>query len=137
MRDPSAPDRLTTQRQPFERRNTLEEGVVGGHVKVNPGEIHKSAGAARAIGEDFTKPYETAISASHTAASQLTGWSVTARLDKVAGDWAPVLAGVRDRLNKTADNLEVTAQAYTANENANVEVWQKQKIGEAWEKPAQ
>nr|BFD96270.1 hypothetical protein KitaXyl93_76300 [Kitasatospora sp. Xyl93] len=108
-----------------------------GHLKVDPGEIRMSAGAARAIGEDFAKPSQAAVTASQTAASQLTGWAVAARLNQVAGSWAPVLAGVSDRLTKTADNLTATAQAYANNENANAEVWQKQHIGEAWEKPGQ
>ncbi|MER7757211.1 hypothetical protein [Kitasatospora sp. NPDC097643] len=108
-----------------------------GHLKVNPAEIYQSAGAARAIGEDFAKPTEAAVSASHKAAGQLTGWSVAARLEKIAGDWAPVLASVHDRLNKTADNLTTTAQTYTNNENANTDVWDKQRIGEVWEKPGQ
>ncbi|MEU1284534.1 hypothetical protein [Kitasatospora sp. NPDC005856] len=60
---------------------------------------------------------------------------MASRLSQVAGNWAPVLAGVSDRLNKTADNLTATAQAYNHNENANADVWQKQRIGEAWEKP--
>ncbi|MFF7459076.1 hypothetical protein [Kitasatospora sp. NPDC008115] len=105
-----------------------------GHLEVNPGEVHKSAGVARAIGEDFTKPYEATISASHRASGQLTGWSVGSRLGLVASNWAPVLAGVRDRLIKTADNLAATAQAYEGNENANADVWQNRRIGEAWEK---
>jgi hypothetical protein len=108
-----------------------------GDLKVDPGEIYKSAGVARAIGEDFAKPCQAAVTASHTAVSQLTGWSVAARLGQVADGWAPVLSGVGDRLKKTADNLTATAQAYTNNEHANVDVWQKQKIGEAWEKPGQ
>lgn len=77
------------------------------------------------------------MTAGQTAAGQLAGWSVAARLGQVAGNWEPVLAGIGDRLKKTADNLTATAQAYTHNENANAEVWQKQKIGEAWEKPGQ
>ncbi|WP_369184563.1 hypothetical protein [Streptomyces sp. Y1] len=92
---------------------------------------------ARAIGEDFTKPREAAISASHKAASELTGWSVAPKLGQVADHWAPILTSVHDRLSKTADNLTSTAQAYTNNENANAEVWQTQRIGEIWEKPSQ
>ncbi|MEU8925549.1 hypothetical protein AB0D10_32240 [Kitasatospora sp. NPDC048545] len=106
-----------------------------GRIKVDPGEIHMSAGVARSIGEDFAKPCQTAVAAGRTAAGQLAGWSVAARLGQVAGNWAPVLAGVGDRLSRTADNLTATAQAYAHNENASAEVWQKQRIGEAWEKP--
>ncbi len=108
-----------------------------GDLKVDPGEIYMSAGVARAIGEDFAKPCQTVATASHTAVGQLAGWSVAARLGQVADGWAPVLLSVGDRLKKTADNLTATAQAYRSNEHANVEVWHKQKIGEAWEKPGQ
>ncbi|MEV8328052.1 hypothetical protein [Kitasatospora sp. NPDC056731] len=108
-----------------------------GHLKVDPGEIRMSAGVVRAISEDFAKPCQAAVTTSQTASGQLTGWSVAARLGQVAGNWAPVLTGVGDRLKKTADNLTATAQAYTSNENANADVWQKQRIGEAWEKPGQ
>ncbi len=96
-----------------------------------------SAGVARAIGEDLRKPCQAAVTAGHAAAGQLTGWSVGARLGQVAGEWAPVLAGVSDRLKQTADNLTATAQAYANNENAVAEVWTTQRIGEAWEKPGQ
>ncbi|MFJ9448662.1 hypothetical protein ACIRRH_43800 [Kitasatospora sp. NPDC101235] len=77
------------------------------------------------------------MTASQTAVSQLAGWTAAARLGQVAGYWAPVPASVGDRLKKTADNLTATAQACTNNENANAEVWQEQKIGEAWEEPGQ
>ncbi|MFD4395193.1 hypothetical protein [Kitasatospora sp. NPDC058478] len=50
-----------------------------GDLKVDPGEMYKSAGVARAIGEDFAKPCQAVATASHTAVSQLTGWSVAAR----------------------------------------------------------
>ncbi|KOV13319.1 hypothetical protein ADK60_29950 [Streptomyces sp. XY431] len=108
-----------------------------GHLKVNTGEIHMSAGAAKAIGEDLRKPCQAAVSASQSVAGQLTGWSVAARLGRVAGEWAPVLTGVSDRLKQTGDNLTATAQAYKDNENAVADVWTKQGIGEAWEKPGQ
>ncbi|GHF89111.1 hypothetical protein GCM10018790_78120 [Kitasatospora xanthocidica] len=108
-----------------------------GHLKVDPNEIHMSAGVARAIGEDFAKPCQAAVTAGQTAAGQLVGWSVGSRLGQVATNWAPVLTSIGDRLKKTADNLTATAQAYTNNENANAEVWQKQRIGDVWEKPGQ
>ncbi|MEE1821626.1 hypothetical protein PUR61_05360 [Streptomyces sp. BE20] len=108
-----------------------------GHLKVNPGEIDMSAGVARTIGEDLRKPCQAAVTASQTAAGQLTGWSVAARLGRVAGEWAPVLTGVSGRLKQTGDNLAATAQAYKGNENAVASVWTTQGIGEAWEKPGQ
>ncbi|MFI9319926.1 hypothetical protein ACIGXI_09095 [Kitasatospora aureofaciens] len=108
-----------------------------GDLKVDPGEIYISAGMARAIAEDFAKPCQAVATASQTAVSGLMGWSVATRLGQVAGGWAPVLAGVSDRLKKTADNLTATAQAYSNNEHANVDVWRNHKIGEAWEKPGQ
>ncbi|MET8703785.1 hypothetical protein ABZW10_33775 [Kitasatospora sp. NPDC004723] len=108
-----------------------------GHLKVDTTEIHMSAGVAKAIGEDLRKPCQAAVTASQAAAGQLAGWSVAARLGRVAGEWAPVLTGVSDRLKQTGDNLTATALAYKSNENAVATVWTTQKISEAWEKPGQ
>ncbi|MEV6975158.1 hypothetical protein [Kitasatospora sp. NPDC093806] len=97
-----------------------------GDIKVNPGEIRKSGGAARAIGGEFKAPVEAAIAASHQTAGHLSGWSVAARLDQLANGWAPALATVQERFTKTANSLDSTAQEYDRNENAITDVWQKQ-----------
>ncbi|WP_031073565.1 hypothetical protein [Streptomyces sp. NRRL WC-3742] len=101
-----------------------------GTVIVRPAELNASAGVARSIGEDLAKSCTSAITDSRTAVGQLTGWSVVAALEQVATAWDPVLATVRDRFGKTADNLAATAQAYTDHEDAVTDVWQKNKIAE-------
>lgn len=95
-----------------------------GTVVVRPAELDASAGVARSIGEDLAKPCTAAVTDSHAAVGQLTGWSVAGALEQMATAWDPVLATVRDRLGKTADNLVATARAYTGHEDALTDVWQ-------------
>ncbi|MFI6153572.1 hypothetical protein ACIBCA_12830 [Kitasatospora sp. NPDC051170] len=101
-----------------------------GTVIVRPAELNASAGVARSIGEDLGKACTAAITDSHAAVGQSAGWSVVAALEQVATAWDPVLATVRERFGKTADNLVATAQAYTGHEDAVTDVWQKNKIAE-------
>ncbi|GAA5022689.1 hypothetical protein [Kitasatospora paranensis] len=97
---------------------------MSGRISVDPRGLRASAAAARAIGDEFTGPCTSAVTAGRAAADHLAGWAVGAALARHAEAWAPTLARVAERLADTAADLDATAAGHEWNDDAVAETWQ-------------